>query len=514
MSRRTEHLDDDILLSMTPLDTWIGTSMVKQGRFAAEDGVEHTYDRFEHVFPDVTGAWRDVVATGCLGSPCDPDEKLIGYGFTRKSYNLQEKNYASQLFCFDLSMSADRAKQQFSWIVETFRRATSYIISHRLRTEALRIAQQKWVTANNTLVPFTAYWNADMTILYVSEKPTSKLSVSHLQRRVEPQMLYGALGKTLNHQQAMPMLEFVTNPDEIWNITDGSPNLSDAWRYQILGGQEAKDFFKYGWTGKIGNYGLRADSMPLRFSDMQQTDGNGNHALQLLLPFKNVPTTEGIKEIPNEDWVNAHIQLDFIWHRMAMQNLVADSTTLNPNMPFAARSFGGQWKFATTGLTCGLDDNGNPIAVDNTRGNKGKFIAGFKFATKEEYPEFAEAFLVLREPACVVDIPTCSDDPGYPEQDYSSANATCADEDFVLTFTPNINGATSNYELLQNSVTCNGLPLVHAAIAEASLAALVAALNADAGLSQVGTWAVAGSDITVTGRACSEMAMPWVETEA
>lgn len=41
ISRRSEHLDEAIIMSMHPLDSqWVGH--VSTGRFKAEDGVEHT----------------------------------------------------------------------------------------------------------------------------------------------------------------------------------------------------------------------------------------------------------------------------------------------------------------------------------------------------------------------------------------------------------------------------------------------------------------------------------------
>ena len=50
ISRKVEHLDDNIIMSMHPLDSqWVGH--VSTGRFPANDGVEHTFDRFENVFP-------------------------------------------------------------------------------------------------------------------------------------------------------------------------------------------------------------------------------------------------------------------------------------------------------------------------------------------------------------------------------------------------------------------------------------------------------------------------------
>ena len=505
LSRRSEHLDDEILRSLHPYDTWIGH--VSTGQFPTQAGVEHTFDRFENVFPDLSGAWENVEASGCVGTPCDPSSKVIGMGFTRDSYRLQRKAFETAIFCWDLILSADRAKQQYAAFVEVLRRSTTIINSDRLRHEAVRIAGQKWATANNTLTAITAYWDSTGTILNVSTKPTSKMSPRHLQRRVMPQTLLGALGKDIDKNSA-PMLEFVNDPESINDMIEGNSQLSEFWRFKDFD-SAGSDYYKYGWTGKIGNYGMRADCMPLRFLDLQTQNADGTHQLRLVFPYNNTAATEGIKEVLNDDFINAHYQANFIWHRKAMTSLVRDTTSINPMMSYGARDFGGKWKFVTNNMTCGVDDNGNPIAVNNERQNKGKFIADFSYATQAKYPEFAELFLTLREPACVVDLPTCSADPGYPAQDYSSANDACPTENIVLTVLPLLS-AGGTYEIIANSIQCNGIPIVHAAITGTStLDDLVAELTAKVGA--LGTWANATPNITLTGTACNSIGMPWTE---
>lgn len=504
LSRRSEHLDDLIIRSLHPVDTWIGH--VNVGRFKAQDGVEHTFDRFENVFPDLRGAWEDVTAASCVGQPCDPSETKIGLGFTRDSYKLQRKSYATDLFCFDQILSADRAKQQFAHVIRTLRRASSLITSHRFRTEALRIAKYKWVTANNTLLPSTMTWDSTMTFLSVSNAPTSKISARHLQRRVQPQIREGALSEDIN-RNTQPMLEFVTDMDEVWNMVEGNPELTDHWRFTNF--EDASKYHRYGWVGKLGNYGLRADWTSLRFNKVGPDPlVAGNTLFQLVFPYTNVAATEGLKEQVNSDYDNAQYQLDFIWHRMAMTSLVRDTTAINPEMPFAMRDFAGRWQFVMDNLTCGTDPNGNPIAVDNARRNKGKFIADWAYATKSEYPELAEAFLHLREPACIVDIPTCAPDPGYPAQSYASANAACPASSITLTFTPVLDAATNTYEVPRDSILCNGLNILNAPLTgTTTLTALVAQMNSL--LSNMGTWAVSGSNITLTGAVCQSVNIPW-----
>jgi hypothetical protein len=159
-------------------------------------------------------------------------------------------------------------------------------------------------------------------------------------------------------------------------------------------------------------------------------------------------------------------------------------------------------------LTCGTDVNGNPIAVDNARRNKGKFIADWSYATQSEYPELAEAFLHLREQACIVDIPTCASDPGYPQQSYNSANDPCSSTSTTLTFTPLVNALTNTYQVPRDSILCNNLNILNPPIEAATLTLLVASLNTN--LSSMGVWAVSGLNITLVGSVCTTVAIPWV----
>jgi len=369
-----------------------------------------------------------VTAGSCVGTPCDPDETKIGIGFTRDSYKLQRRSYATDLFCFDQILSADRAKEQFAHIVRTLRRASSLITSHRLRTEGFRIAAMKLVFRDNTLGPLTATWNADCTQLTVNALPSSKITPRHLQRRVIPQRQLGALSTSCSPTESesrrgaiRPFLEFTTDPETLWEMVEGNSELSDKWRLAEF--EDASKFYQYGWDGHVGNYAVRTDRSVLRFKRI----GTSN-VLQLVFPYTNVSATEGIKEELNQEFLDACIQVSFIHHRMSMTSLVQDTTQINPEMPFAMRDFAGKWQFAMDNITCGLDGSGNPVAVDNARRNKGKFLADWRFATKAEYPEFEEVFIHLRENACITDIPICTPcGSGYPLESYDSANDECLD---------------------------------------------------------------------------------------
>ena len=190
-----------------------------------------------------------------------------------------------------------------------------------------------------------------------------------------------------------------------------------------------------------------------------------------------------------------------------MTSLVRDTTAINPEMPFAMRDFAGRWQFVMDNITCGLDTNGNPIAVDNSRRNKGKFIADFSYATQAQYPELAEVFVHLREPACIVDVPTCSADPGYPAQLYDSANAPCPTTALTLTFTP-VKSGSGDYDVPADSILCNGLNILNPRLnGTTNVTDLVTQFNNN--LSAMGTWAVSGANITLTGSVCTSVNIPW-----
>ncbi len=387
------------------------------------EGVSRTFDRFNRVMPDLSAAWSDVTIGSCVGTPCDPTATKIGIGYTRDLYKLQEKHYATDLFCFDAIMSADRAKQQYAHIVENLRDATNLIISDRLRTEMFRIAQFHWscMTGTTPLVAFTYTETGNLINVVPSTLPTSKLVVNMLRRRIQNQILQGATGKVPTGMP--PEIEVLADMEYIWDIVEGDSTLSDHWRFNEFS-SGAKEYYQYGWSARVGNFMLHADLHPIRFQL-----ANDGVTLSRVFPYENVSATQGIKGIVNPAYLAAPYTAVFIWHRRAMRSLVRDSTSIHPMMPFAARDFGGKWQFVMDNLTCGTalaaDGQTIPIAVDNSRRSKGKFIADFEFATQATYPEFAEVFLCMREPACVVGIPPCAATPAYVVQDFSSDNAPC-----------------------------------------------------------------------------------------
>lgn len=424
--------DKRILADIRPTDGgWIGH--VSMGQWPSNSGVEHTLDRFNHVYPDTTQTWNQVTLGSCVGTPCDPEEHQIGWGSTRITYFLERQSWATQLLCFDQLMHITHAKQQFQQIIsDILRPATQTIMSTFMRKRALLYAGKKWV-ADATMSDFTYNWvvvGTQEIYLDVSAKPTSRLTPQMLQRRVHPLMLKGYFGKN-PFKDSIPLIELVSDMDTVWDLDKAvsDSNVSDKWRFQSW--DSANKYYRYGFSGQLGNYATRVDPTGMRFNFVGIVAGK--FRFQYVQPYINVASSgagsePGIKSIENPAYNLARYTISFIWHKMAMDALVMDPTPVNSEMPFSSRNFGGKWKFVMNNLTCGLDGSGNPIAVDNSRMNKGKFIADFELSIRPLYTEFAEAIFHMRAPACLVVQAPCGDDPGYPAQNYDSNNEPCPDE--------------------------------------------------------------------------------------
>src|SRR6185436_16298716 len=209
----------------------------------------------------------------------------------------------------------------------------------------------------------------------------------------------------------------------------GTPSVSGNWRFTEW--SSANAYWRYGFSGQIGNFMVRTDPMGLRFNFVRDLGGGvgaNRYRYQIVLPYVNEVTSgaggdPGLGSVENPDFDNAQFAISFIWHKKGLEALVADATPVNPEMPFSSRNFGGKWQFVMDNLGAGADG----CVIENKRRNKGQFIGDFKLGIRPLYTEFINAFFHRREPFCVPEIRNCNSDPGYPTQSYDSCNTTCDD---------------------------------------------------------------------------------------
>lgn len=448
---QTPRFDEIIMQDIRPTDGWLYN--VSTGTTEMGTPVEVTQDRFRSVFPNITKPWTRKVANGpgCVGNPCDMVEHQIGWGADRLTWYAEQQYWNTPLFCYDQDMHITAAMEHISQIIsKILKPATTAISSNFLRRRHLLWSLEKNVANKNcgyanTDGQFTYQWtndvNGDEAFFDCSVSPARvfKLVPQMLQNRFNDLMLKGYAGEN-PFKDTSPFIELCTDIDTCWSIDhlggqnsvgpSDSPNVLGNWRFEQF--SESSKYWRYGFSGQIGNFMARVDPMGLRFnfvSDLGATanGGNGNrYRYQIVLPYVNQITTgaggaAGLGSIPNPAYFQAQYAISQIHHKMGMELLVPDARPLNPEMPFGHRDFGGKWQFVMDNL--GADANG--IAINNKRRNKGQFIADFNYYVRPLHYEFLEVFFHKREQFCVPEIDVCSTSPGYPKQSYSSVLPTC-----------------------------------------------------------------------------------------
>lgn len=430
--------DQMILEDIRPEDGWV--LHVETGTYPAFDGTQKFLDRFNHVWPNVTKVWTNTAAGNCIGTPCDKTEHYITWGSTRIAYMLEEQSWASPLLCWDQDMHVTQAQEQYEQIIsDILKPATTAIVSNYLRKRVAQFAQQQYIANRNfsgATNTFTYTWvvvGNEEIYIDTNANPANvfKLTPQMLQRRVDPLMRWGYFGKN-PFRDMPPNIELVTDEQTCWELdrlggqtgVGGTPSVNGNWRFTRW--EDAAKYWKYALSGTIGQYMVRVDPLQLRFNSVGQV-APGLWRYQVVLPFVNVASSgaggaAGLKDIPNPDFDFAQFAFTYVWHRKAGALLVQAAGQINAEMPFPERNFAGRWQFVMDNL--GADANG--IAIENKRRNKGQFIADFEHAYRPQYNELSELYFHKREPACVIEINTCNDSPGYPSQSYSSSPVDCS----------------------------------------------------------------------------------------
>jgi len=480
LDTQTPYYDKEILKDIRPFDGMIGYYIT--GSFDAYTNTQHTYDRFNSVFPNVTTEWNSVEGGSCVGQPCDPEENKIGMGYTRRTYSLEEQSWASPIMCFDQIMTKTKAKEHMrQWIDDVLRPATNWIMTYYLQRKAMELAGTKLaVAAGLPEVTFTwdaggyVYLNVAAASGGAATDPTGLLTADILQSQVTKQYFLGAIAAG---KEGYDKLELHTDKDTYRYIGKTAPTLYDAWRFAEFG-PAAKEFYKYGFTGMVGDFMVKVLQFPLRFNRVSA----GRY--QVVLPYKNVAATEGIRSEFNADYDKAQYQISYINNKRALRVMPFRPQAVDPRMPFKVRDYGGQWSFGTNDL--GADCNGKPI--DNVRGNKGKFYADFRLAVKPEHDEWLVALFHMVDRPCITIVAPCNTSNGYPAQSYDSENATCPT---VVRFTA-VKNSANNYVLSATGATCDGnIVALGTTTTNADLGDWVTAFQTKwAAAGMTGTWSV------------------------
>lgn len=496
LAEQAPNFEKDITRDIRPFEAGL-VGFYETKPWNAYTGATHTYDRFNGVFPNTTVPWRQVQSSNCVGTPCDPPEHEIGYGFTRRTVTLEEQSWSSKVFCFDQIMLKNRAKEHVRQIIsDILRPASTRIMAELLQRKAMEVAGKRIVVAAG-LPTFNFTWDAGGYIfLNVTDAttglpidPAGRLTYNILRTQVADQFAHGAIKHT---DKDFQHLQLHTDLDTFQYLGKQDPTLYDKARFQFSEfSTAAREFQKYGFQGYVGDFLVKCLMFPPKFNRLSA----GRY--QVVLPYINIPTTEGIQSVPNPAYQRAQYMFSYINHQKGIEVEPFSPEAINPEMPFLVRDYAGKWKFVNDDLGC-----------ENKRKNKGQFIADFRLAVKPNYNEFIVCWFHKTAVPCVEIIDVCAADPGAPEQNYNDSNPDCQGP---ITIGPLVTNSSSQYQMIANGGLCNGNVILTAGITSVGatpalrIADFVSKLNtAWAAAGQNGTWAVIPgnfTEITLTGSA-------------
>ncbi|HTQ50762.1 MAG TPA: hypothetical protein VMJ12_08620 [Candidatus Acidoferrales bacterium] len=444
MVDQTPYFSQVIMEDIRPTDGWILHIPIESSPPGTP--VEITQDRFRAVFPNTTKQWTRVQANGpgCT-TACDLTGHQLGWGADRLTFYAEQQTWETPLLCQMQDMHITHARQHVDQIInDILRPGTVAIQSNFARKRVLQWAKRHNI-ANNTLQQFTFQWslggpNLDEEQYFdcsVNPNNVFMLVPQMLQNRFSPLMRVGYAGMN-PFKETAPYIELVSDMDTTHNLdhlggsqgVGGVPSIAGNWRFEQWGA--ANEYWRYGFSGQVGNFMVRVDEMGLRFNFVTDlgpsaNGGNGNrYRYQVVLPYKNGITTgaggsAGIGDDANPDFDRAHFRISFIYHKLGMVLRVPTNDTLNGETKFGHTDFAGRWKWLNHDF--GADANGVPIS--NKWENKGQFGAWFQYYAEPRHVEFMEAFFHQGEQYCIPQVLPCSSDPGYPVQTYSSTLPTC-----------------------------------------------------------------------------------------
>lgn len=444
LADRTPHWENDILRDYFPTDdAYIGH--VATAPWASFTGTQHVRDRLHMGAPDLSQGWAtfdtqsmltnnglgDATADGgCLSGVCTPPEICVGWGITRKTFDRFRTAYTTQPFCFDEINTRAKAKEQLGDIVAGLKDISRMVQSDFLRFSALQYADTIYIAGaalGEVAITAGTFTGAATTIDIggAANLPTSELTMGYLQRFYEPLQYEGYF-----KSKYVPngMFKLITDPITSQQLTTGNPAFTQM--YRLTDFTAGGNFFKYGMSAGVGNYGIAWDAYPMRY----YWDPFAL-ILRRVWPFVNIAAgaangpSMGIKKSVNQQYLLAPYQVSQVWHPEAMKRYVPSLTPVNPEMPFLTRDLAGKWQFVGGNrdrvLVVRDPVTGDTCTVDNKRGNQGLMFADFEAGIEFQRPELVRGILHLREPGCVTDVTPCSTAPAYVTQDYSGCLPLC-----------------------------------------------------------------------------------------
>lgn len=426
LAAQTPVYDEVFLRDFKPLDSaYMGkhlTEVWKQGT-----GDTHISDKIEIGQPNLQTPWQTISAAEC-GNACEPPRTYVGFGTTRGSHNMEQRQLNSQLFCLTQLRYNTRPSEQFTQIMQGLKKIPEMYTSDYLRVKAFSQAPTVAIATGDgtsTFTPTAGNVAGQLTTIDLGSAgalPTSQLTFPYLNYLTTTLGLngYSQAGSGL----PMGMFNLITSPRAWFKLTNGMDSMKDMMA--LTDPQQASPLYKIGEgiQKPFGNIVPSLDSLPIRF----QVQSGG--ILNRVQEYYNVATTTGIKRVVNPAWVNAKYELGFIWHPKAIKLFTPEFKKMNEKIPTVNTAMFGQWQFVNNqGALIYVSPDGTTCTKDNALQNWFYWICRLELGFQYMYPELMIPILYQVDGSglgSIVADPTCLTTPTYVAQNYSDNPTVCA----------------------------------------------------------------------------------------
>lgn len=379
------------------------------------------YDKLHVRQPDYTDPWQRINSEEC-GNACNPPQTTVGWGTTRDSVFMEQKDLNSQPFCLQQLRGIPHVGEQITKMYKIIREIPASFTSDFLRTrftsyhDTLQIAG----SSLNTFTITSANTDANLTTLNLGSSallPTSQLTLPLMNTYSQKILMRG-----YSKESGMPngMINLVTHSLQYADLVGMNPALrgqlystsikSLSPLYRVGEGINAEPF---------GNIMPTFDEKQIRF----QHAGNG--LLQRVYPYLNTPATTGEKPVENPAWLNARYAISYILHPMAAVLYTPEPKKIHPMVPTVNSAMFGKWTFVNNqGIIRLPNPDGTYCDKDNTDQFwffwRAHLELGFRYDQREL------VFPILHQingigASCLVDSPACGAAASYVVQDYDGA---------------------------------------------------------------------------------------------
>lgn len=376
------------------------------------------YDKVHVQQPDYTGPWQRINGEEC-GNACEPPRTTVGWGTTRDSAYMEQKDLDSPPFCLQQLRTVPHVGEQIGKIYQVLREIPQSFTSDFLRTRFTSYHDELQIAGSglSTFAITSANTDPNLTTINLGSTanlPTTQLTLPYLDALTQTLGMRG-----YNKESGLPngMYNLVTHPRQYQYLTGMNPALrgqlySPAFKdlsplYKVGAGVNAEPF---------GNLAPTFDEKQLRF----QTNGNG--LLQRVLPYLNETTTTGKKPVVNPAWLNARYAISYILHPQAAVLYTPEPKKIHPMVPSVNSAMFGKWAFVNNqGIIRLPNPDGTYCDKDNTDQFWFFWRAHLELGFRYDQRELVMPILHLidgRGADCLVNAPVCGTAPAYVEQDY------------------------------------------------------------------------------------------------